>query len=102
MSGVFASRLRLINAGDEELGLLFGALGLGARSPVLRLGGRKYDGLGSVEVRLLGARRSHPAESRLDAAAAAGWARGLLARAVFERPERTRAWDELHAALAAG
>ncbi len=97
--GEFRSRVRLINASEEELGLLFGALGLGAASPMLRIGGRKFDGLGGTDVRLLGCRQNRPRRSRLAAEEAQEWAMDLLQRAIFERAERKHAWDELHAAL---
>lgn len=50
VAGSFASRLRLTNASLEELGLLFAALGVGAAGAGIRLGGKRFHGLGAASV----------------------------------------------------
>jgi len=102
VSGSFRSRLRLVNASAEELGLLFASLGLGAPSPSLRLGGKKYHGLGAVDVQLLRAVRRHPGREVLEGAALPAWV-GPLVQEWVERVEPRRdAWNALHEALRAG
>jgi hypothetical protein len=98
--GEFRSKLRLINASDEELGLLFAALGIGAGSPSIRLGGKKYHGFGAADVSLLGATRAHPNRADLAAPDLTAWANRLVERWVSQIPERKLAWAELHQALA--
>lgn len=89
---VFASRVRVLDASDEELGVLFASLGLGCeRGPSLRLGGRKYNGFGGVRSRLAAVQPAPAADP-------ATWALALCDRALSP-PERRAAFDRLHQAL---
>jgi hypothetical protein len=97
--GDFASRVRLINAEPEELGLVFAALGLGVAGPSVRLGGRKYHGLGAAVVAITSADQMHPERRSLDRPAAEAWVREHLDRWVLDVEERRRAWDDLHRVL---
>lgn len=99
--GRFRSRLRLVNASNEELGLLFGSLGLGAPGPMLRVGGKKFHGLGAVDVAVSWAQRIHPRGERLTGEPLASWIRDLMATAVDQVEPRKVAWEALHAALRA-
>lgn len=98
--GDFRCRVRVVNAADEELGLLFASLGVGAASPMLRVGGKKYHGFGAADICLLSAVRSAPHRESLDAEALLARARELATTALMV-PERRVAWEALHAALAA-
>ncbi len=100
VSGHFASRLKYVNASDRELGLLFASLGLGAGSPMLRLGGKKYHGMGGVDVTIESIEQRYPAEISRTGEEAEEWAQGLASLALRENTGCKRAWDELHAALA--
>jgi hypothetical protein len=93
------SRVRVVNASDEELGLLFAALGVRAPSPMLRVGGKKYHGFGAADVLLAAAVRSAPARAVVPAAEVVSWAKELTDRALAVG-ERRAAWEALHAALA--
>jgi hypothetical protein len=97
--GDFESDLRLLNAADDELGVLFAALGFTGASPMIRLGGKKYDGLGAVDVALGGAREACPERRTLDPAAAQSWAEELAGKALDASPERRPTWEALHAVL---
>jgi hypothetical protein len=102
VSGPFRSRLRLVNASAEELGLLFASLGLGAPTPSIRLGGKKYHGLGAVDVQLQKAVRRHPTREVLEGAVLQDWIRPLVEEWVEKVEPRQEAWDALHEALQAG
>jgi hypothetical protein len=99
--GRFTSRLRLVNASDDELGLLFASLGLGAPSPMLRVGGKKYHGLGTVDVAVSWAQRIYPRGEMLKGEPLASWVQGLMKAAVGQVEPRRLAWEALHAALRA-
>jgi len=100
--GQFRSRLRLSNASDEELGILFASLGLGADSPMVRVGGKKYHGFGAADVALVEARRAHPPpRAVVQAADLNAWALGLVDRWVSQVPARQTTWKALHDALGA-
>ncbi len=94
--GDFDSEIRLVNASADELGLLFAAMGFMGPSPMLRLGGKKYDGLGAADAELRGGAQSYPARTALEASQAYRWAEELAQRAVESAPERRAAWAELH------
>lgn len=100
VAGDFRSRLRLVNASDEELGILFAALGLGSVKARLRLGGKKFHGLGAVEVELVEARETHPQRRSLTGPDATAFARGRTDQAL-EPEERRRTWDAVQKAAAA-
>ncbi len=97
--GDFDSTIRLVNASDDELGLLFAALGIGGQSPMVRLGGKKYDGFGAADVELLRTSRSYPQRASLDAAGAATWAADHARRALDAAEPRRLAWESLHAVM---
>ena len=99
VSGDFTSRLKFVNASDQELGLLFASLGFGAKSPMLRLGGKKYHGLGGVDVTIDGVEQRYPSVAPKEEPEAKAWARKLANSVLNEDQDRKRAWDELHAAL---
>lgn len=99
--GTLQSKIRLVNASEEELGLLFAALGLGARKPMIRLGGKKYHGFGGANVRLLEATQIHPTRAELSISQVSEWAGNYQERWVRQVPARQTAWEELHTALAA-
>lgn len=98
--GKFESTARLVNASDEEMGLLFAALGVSAASPMVRVGGKKFHGFGGAGVKLLGATRVHPDRKELQAGEIVAWASGLVERFVSRIPERKTAWKALHQNLA--
>jgi hypothetical protein len=101
--GMFQSRIRLINASEEELGLLFAAFGVWApKRPMIRLGGKKYHGAGAADVLFPKAVRSHPVREVLTGQALVEWARELVERWVIQVPERHAAWTAYHEALGAG
>jgi hypothetical protein len=102
VAGRFRSRLRLVNASGEELGLLFASLGLGAPSPSIRLGGKKYHGLGAVDVLLERSVRSHPTREVLEGPDLSAWAGRLVQQWVEAVKPRRDAWEALHEALRAG
>ena len=101
--GEFRSRLRVVNASDKELGLLFAALGLGAEGPSVRVGRKKFHGFGAARVAVVGAERHYSELERihLDKDEAAAWASDLAGRALAD-PQRREAWEALHEALRAG
>jgi hypothetical protein len=94
-AGTFHSRLRLINATEEELSLLILALGILAPDPSLRLGGRKYHGFGAVKVTLDKVIRSFPTRQVVEGLEVVQWASERLQRAL-EDSQRTLAWSRLH------
>lgn len=99
--GRFASRLRVRDASDDELGLLFAALGLPTEvGPGLRVGGRKFDGLGSVTASISRVVVRRPAAGTMESEAGQQWALGLAAAALDREPVRRQAFDLLHRALA--
>lgn len=100
--GDFDSEVRLVNASDEELGLLFAALGVGAPSPMVRLGGKKYHGFGAADVELLGAAQAHPERISIEPAAVKTWAEGLARRAITGVEARRIAWEDLHTVMSRG
>lgn len=97
--GDFDGEVRLVNASNEELGLLFGALGLGGPSPMLRLGGRKYDGFGSADVELRRSIQSYPERKVFESTETQSWAEDLTRRAVAGVEERRAAWEEIHTVM---
>ncbi len=101
VAGLFRSRLRLVNASNEELGVLFASLGLGAPSPSIRLGGKKYHGLGAVDVVLEKAARLHPARETRESNDLVEWAGWLAHEWVTKVEPRREAWEALHEALRA-
>jgi hypothetical protein len=96
VTGVFESKIRLLNASEDELGLLFAALGVG-RDLSLRVGGRKYTGWGGVRATVTEAVRRYPDAGQQDDAPA--WAAALCDRALDGVPERRERWNLLHTAL---
>lgn len=99
VAGLFKSRVRVVNASKEELGILLLAAGLKApSSPGLRLGGKKFHGLGAVTPKLVIADEYHPHYRRFENEVLAAWA-GPLVGAALEDEERRRAWEALHAAI---
>ena len=94
VAGDFRSRLRLVNASDEELGLLFASLGIGDEHARLRVGGKKYHGLGLVDVELVAARESHPERSEKAGAEAVAFAVRLV-EAALQTTERRRTWEAI-------
>lgn len=95
-AGSFRSRLRLVNASEKELGVLFAALGLGAeKSPMLRLGGRKFHGLGAIDVEIAEIRWTHPRSERHAGEEAMSHARQMAEESLRE-PNRKRAWNDWH------
>jgi hypothetical protein len=97
--GEFDSKLRLVNASLDELGLLFASLGLSGPSPMVRLSGKKYDGFGAADVDLLQAVQSYPQRQTLAAAAAMTWAEELARQALAGAEERRAAFNMLHGAI---
>ncbi len=100
VAGDFVSRLKFVNASEAELGLLFASLGIGAQSPMLRLGGKKYHGMGGVDVTIESVDQRYPRSSTRRGSEAESWAAALAGSALQQEPERKRAWDALHKALA--
>lgn len=99
--GTFRSRLRLHNASDDELGLLFAALGLGADvSPGLRLGGRKFHGFGACQVVVEKVVPRRPPGPATEGEAAQAWAADLARAALARHDVRRQAFDALHHTLA--
>lgn len=78
----FGTRMTVENLSEQELGLLFLALGMG-RQFAPRVGGGKFFGLGRVKVEVLAAwlRGAGPRPVRLDSAAATARVRHWLAQA---------------------
>jgi len=100
--GPFRCRVRVVNASQEEMGLLLAALGLEApSSPGLRLGAKKFHGLGSADPTLLSWVERFPEQRHFVGEEAAGWARPFI-KAVLADSDRRRAWKELHEAISAG
>lgn len=97
VSGRFESRVRVINASGEELGLLFASLGVGGPSPMVRVGGKKYHGLGAADVALARAHRRFPSPAELAGENLDIWARKLVDAALGASAPRRAAWDALHA-----
>jgi hypothetical protein len=98
--GNFSSRLRIKDATDDELGLLFAALGIGAEAPPgIRIGGRKFDGFGACEVTVAEATQRRPAVGHRSGTDAQSWAHRLAVDALGSAPERQRAFSDLHRAL---
>lgn len=98
VAGTFRSSLRLWNASRREIGLLLVALGVGARGPSLRVGGKKFHGLGAARIAVEKAERLHgelPLPSPLFS----------LVQEMFRDStgeslkEPTRVWNELHFCL---
>jgi hypothetical protein len=100
--GTFTSRIRLLNASDDELGLLFASLGIGWRGdgPSARLGGRKFHGFGSATVTLTAAEPRRPWQPRSLIAEPAAWADRLRDEALDRSEDRRHAWDAVHQVLA--
>jgi hypothetical protein len=100
--GTFTSRIRLLNASDDELGLLFASLGVGwqGEGAAARLGGRKFHGFGAATTSLTAARRLSPRQPEMAPGAAEAWALGLREAALNRSPERRSAWESIHLALA--
>lgn len=98
--GTFGSRVRIKDSTDDELGLLFAALGLGAEAPPsIRIGGRKFDGFGGCSVTVADAVQRRPAPSRRAGAEAHAWAEQLAVDAIGRDADRQRAFLDLHRAL---
>ena len=99
--GEFRTRLRVVNASDDELGLLFASLGIGWKGPApgLRLGGRKYHGFGAVQVKVVHSRELRGRGKSRGEGDAQEWAEALVEAALDRDPGRRRAWDDLHATL---
>lgn len=96
VAGTFGSKARVVNASDEELGILLLAMGLNSpSSPGLRLGGKKFHGLGAVTPELVFADEYYPEYRRFENEHVERWAEPLL-EAALEDDERRRVWEELH------
>ncbi len=67
---------------------------------MLRLGGKKFHGLGAVNVELVEARRNHPAAPRLGREDATAFADDLVEKAL-RKPQRRRTWETLHRVIGA-
>lgn len=99
VAGVFTSKVRVLNASQEELGILLLAVGLNApSSPGLRLGGKKFHGLGAVNPELVVADEYYPHYRRFEGETLAGWIDPKIESAL-EDEERRRAWEALHAVI---
>lgn len=94
VAGEFTCRLQVINADLDELGLLFASLGLG-RSHGLRLGGKKFHGLGVVNFEIARAMWRYPEAVEKEGQEAMRWALEQQAWALRD-PERNRVWTRLH------
>lgn len=101
VSGEFRTRIRLVNATEDELGLLLASLGIGTSSstPSIRLGGKKFHGLGGASVRLIAARQVKRERRSWSGEEAERWSENLLARALEREEPRRRAFEELHGVL---
>ncbi len=99
--GNFRSKVSLVNASDEELGLLFAALGVGERSPGIRLGGKKFHGLGAARVEILGAQKIYPRAVRLEGRALEDWIADLK-RQALEKDGRLERYRELQSVISEG
>jgi hypothetical protein len=94
--GTFLFGLRLMNASDDELGLLFASLGIGAPSPMLRLGGKKYHGFGAVDVGITYALQMYPGRKILENPQLQDWVHERTEQAFRQTPERRAVWEALH------
>lgn len=100
VAGRFVSKIRVVNASGEELGLLFASLGLGGPSPMVRVGGKKYHGLGAADVVLARASRRFPSPAVLAGEDLHRWAGKLVDAALAASGSRRTAWEALHATFA--
>lgn len=100
VAGDFLSTFRLVNASTRELGLLFASLGFADEkvSPMLRLGGKKYHGLGAVNVEIVEIRQRHPEQLQLtdDEARAFAVRQAMVG---LNEDQRLKTWKALHRAL---
>lgn len=100
VSGRFASKLLVTNATDEELGLLFAALGLGAKRPALRLGGKKFHGLGLAEPVLTSVVwQKAPAKHETATEDLQAWVKSLVSKAVLAHSNRKEKWEHLQGVI---
>ncbi len=88
-SGFFRSKLWLVNANPEELGLLFAALGVGEKPPGLRIGGKRFQGFGAADVNVRLARRRSPDEHK-EGKAVVEWVLALKDQALAVAPRLER------------
>ena len=102
VSGRFKTRLRLVNATEDELGLLFASLGIGQDlpGPSLRLGGKKFHGFGGARIRLVEARQQQRQRRVVQGDQARTWALELREAALERDPELRRAWGAFQNVLA--
>ena len=99
--GKFRGRIRLVNASDEELGLVFASLGLGvdAPGPSLRVGGKKFHGFGGARIRLARACQVQRQRRSLEGEDAQAWVSERLEAALDAEPIRRATWERLHEVL---
>jgi hypothetical protein len=93
--GVFVSQVHLRQIYQAELAILLLSLGLGAPRPGLRLGGKKFHGLGALDVTLTKAEAWSPEAGPQPIGDSVSWVNRLLQQAQGDR-RRKQQWQTLH------